>query len=729
MTDEFGEVCQRLNEGIEALAFQLLGAPSKRTRTELRFGKSQAVAVTIAGPRRGEWYDHRVQRGGDGLELIREIKGLSRSDALSFARDWLRLLHGKATGRNGTANSEYVANSQQDEDDAARLAKAQQIARAAVSISDTPAAEYFIRRGITSAQVALLPNIGWRPTAWKNGAHYGAVVFKATDAAGEVCAVQQIYLTDHGSKAPIRPTKRTNGLLAGAAVRFPGDHDTGTVILAEGPENALSVWQSTRQDTWALLGPRWGDAPVTTGAEIILARDSDQPGSPADRALLNGAERLVERGFAVRIATPAQYEHLKSDFNDMLRRDGEKAVACAIADAVEYILHQKVREPVLEMFDAGLDDVVPPPRGWLLGNTYCRRFVSFLIGGGSAGKTALCLAQAVAIATKRNLIGEHVFLDRARVGFILLEDDVHELRRRLLAVRQHHNIGRHELVEHLFLCAHKGDRLLQRTRDGRLEAGDLGRLIREAVATYRLDAIIIDPLVKTHAVEENSNSEMDQVVDLLAGMASELNIAIMMPHHIAKGGAHAPGDADRGRGASAIKDGGRLTYTLTPMSEEEADQLNIPLTERRCFVRMDSAKVNIVPPGTAKWFRLVGVRIGNGDAFYPQGDEVQTLEPFAPRDVWALVTTPVANRILDRIDAGPAPGRRYSPAPQSTDRAAWHVVLSELPELISEKQAKEVISTWIKNGVLEVREYDDPNDPRKTGKPKGLFVNAAKRPG
>src|SRR5262249_16101121 len=137
---------------------------------------------------------------------------------------------------------------------------------------------------------------------------------------------------------------RTNGLLAGAAVRFPGDHDTGTVILAEGPENALSVWQSTRQHTWALLGPRWGDAPVPAGAEIILERDNDLHGSPADRALINGAERMGERGVVVRIATPTQYEDPKSDFNDMLRRDGEKAVASTIADAVEYAPRQKVNE-------------------------------------------------------------------------------------------------------------------------------------------------------------------------------------------------------------------------------------------------------------------------------------------------------------------------------------------------------------------------------------------------
>ena len=39
--------------------------------------------------------------------------------------------------------------------------------------------------------------------------------------------------------------------------------------------------------------------------------------------------------------------------------------------------------------------------------------------------------------------------------------------------------------------------------------------------------------------------------------------------------------------------------------------------------RVDSAKVNIAPPSIeARWFRIVGVPIGNGTDLYPDGDEV-----------------------------------------------------------------------------------------------------------
>src|SRR5437763_8953753 len=79
-----------------------------------------------------------------------------------------------------------------------------------------------------------------------------------------------------------------------------------------------------------------------------------------------------------------------------------------------------------------------------------------------------------------------------------------------------------------------------------------------------------------------------------------------------------PGNANRGRGASAFKDAGRLVYTLTPMSDDEAKLFDMGEDERRRLVRMDNAKVNIAPrPVGAKWFKLVGVPLGNRTDLYP----------------------------------------------------------------------------------------------------------------
>jgi len=59
------------------------------------------------------------------------------------------------------------------------------------------------------------------------------------------------------------------------------------------------------------------------------------------------------------------------------------------------------------------------------------------------------------------------------------------------------------------------------------------------------------------------------------------------------------------------------------MNEGEAEQSAISPDDRHQYVRLDSAKVNVVPHvGRAAWFRLVSVPIGNGDNTYSTGDAV-----------------------------------------------------------------------------------------------------------
>ena len=79
-------------------------------------------------------------------------------------------------------------------------------------------------------------------------------------------------------------------------------------------------------------------------------------------------------------------------------------------------------------WDTGDDTGIPPPRGWLLGNVFARRFVSSLLGEGAVGKTAVRYAQMLSLATGRELTGERVY-QRCRVLVVSLEDDIDELRR------------------------------------------------------------------------------------------------------------------------------------------------------------------------------------------------------------------------------------------------------------------------------------------------------------
>jgi hypothetical protein len=218
---------------------------------------------------------------------------------------------------------------------------------------------------------------------------------------------------------------------------------------------------------------------------------------------------------------------------------------------------------------------------------------------------------------------------------------------------------------------------------------------------------------------------MDFVCELLTKLAIEKNIAVDAPHHTRKG-LLAAGDADNGRGASGIRDAGRLVYTLTTMSDDEAKMFGIPEAERRFYVRLDNAKVNITPPAQkAEWFKLVGVKLRNGTADYPNGDEVQTVVLWTPPDTWANLSAVALNAALTEIDAGLPNGQRYSGAASAKGRAAWLVVQRHCADK-TEAQCRETVRTWLRTGTLYNEKYDDPVTRNKV---EGLRVNATKRPG
>src|SRR5829696_3087033 len=105
----------------------------------------------------------------------------------------------------------------------------------------------------------------------------------------------------------------------------------------------------------------------------------------------------------------------------------------------------------LLVWDAGDDDGAIPPRGWQLGNSFCRGFISSVLAEGGTGKTAYRIAQMLALVTGRPLTGEHVF-QRCRCLLVSLEDGRDELRRRIRAAMRFYGVEPEEVKGWLFLA-------------------------------------------------------------------------------------------------------------------------------------------------------------------------------------------------------------------------------------------------------------------------------------
>jgi hypothetical protein len=83
------------------------------------------------------------------------------------------------------------------------------------------------------------------------------------------------------------------------------------------------------------------------------------------------------------------------------------------------------------------------------------------------------------------------------------------------------------------------------------------------------------------------------------------------------------------------------------------------------------------------------------------------------------------NRILTEIDGGILDGTFYTAAPNASTRAAWQVIRKCAPQK-TEPEAREIIRTWIKNGLLIEFEYHNPASRKPA---TGLRVDNTKRPG
>jgi AAA domain len=149
--------------------------------------------------------------------------------------------------------------------------------------------------------------------------------------------------------------------------------------------------------------------------------------------------------------------------------------------------------PDLGERDAGDDVDLPPPRRWLLGNQFCRTFLSGLVAPGSTGKSALRLAQCLSLATGRELTGQHVFA-RGRVLLVSLEDDQEEMQRRILAARLHHNVTLEDVKGWLFYATPKGIKLAE-VKNGSRQIGMLEKSLRKSIERRRPDVLVLDPYV------------------------------------------------------------------------------------------------------------------------------------------------------------------------------------------------------------------------------------------
>jgi len=351
------------------------------------------------------------------------------------------------------------------------------------------------------------------------------------------------------------------------------------------------------------------------------------------------------------------------------------------------------------------DPAAIPPRQWVYGRHYIRRFLSVTVAAGGSGKTALTLTEAIAMATGKDILGTET-LPR-RVWVWNLEDPLEELQRRIAGICQHYNVKQEDFADRLYVNSGRDSKLLIADSErGEAALTPAVDEITHFINEHSIDVIIVDPFVSSHRLNENDNGQMDLVVKAWGQIADRGNCAVELVHHVRKaqpGQSASYGDA---RGASALTDAARHVRRLQRMTAEEARLAGIDEREFWQYSREADSKDNLAPPSRdSSWRKMVSVEIANGDS-------IGVMEPWQWPDAFEDVTAADLAHVQGLIRDGE--WREDVRSKQWVGLAVAQVLgLDERDEAVKSK-IKTMLQTWIDNRELKVVERPDAQRrPRK----------------
>jgi hypothetical protein len=286
-------VAQALAERIEALVRELL-PNGTREGHEWRAGnvhgdRGSSLAVRLHGLKAGIWCDFATGQSGDALDLVRAVLRCGTGEALTWSRRWLGLKGADAAPKNRSAprpaepepNPNPWYNPWQG----------------AKSIPGSLAETYLAGRELhfedPAGRVLRFASGRWRRNPEEQLECHPALLCALRDArSGAQCGIINIYLRPDGSgRLHDKKGKTVTGRAGGAVVMLSDfDEPTAGLILCEGVETGIALWQNEIRPIWACgAAGTLAKFPVMLGIEALtIAADADVTGQRA-------AAELAER--------------------------------------------------------------------------------------------------------------------------------------------------------------------------------------------------------------------------------------------------------------------------------------------------------------------------------------------------------------------------------------------------------------------------------------------------
>ena len=205
-----------------------------------------------------------------------------------------------------------------------------------------PSLPYLAARGLDPAAFPDLSRaVRFAPRCWhaSSKAERPTLIAALTDEAGQVLAIQRLYLTADCRAKACKPMSL--GKISGLAIKL--GPPTDTLYVAEGLEDAMTAQQASEANSsaWAAAGSSNMPnlvLPVATKTVVFLGQnDKDNPNQrdkTFEQNLAKAAPKLLSEGKAVRVAWPPVGV---PDVNELVRGRTGAALVAGYADVTRMI--------------------------------------------------------------------------------------------------------------------------------------------------------------------------------------------------------------------------------------------------------------------------------------------------------------------------------------------------------------------------------------------------------
>jgi hypothetical protein len=356
-----------------------------------------------------------------------------------------------------------------------------------------------------------------------------------------------------------------------------------------------------------------------------------------------------------------------------------------------------------------IDFATIPTRKPIYGNHYIRGFMSTTVAPGGLGKSALVLAECIAMCAHTPVLGPYLHGHAPkRVVYYNAEDPIDEIQRRVAAICLHHNIDQSLIADRLFTASgrdHWKDLLLAAGEAGTLNEALFLEMERFGRANA-IDVFVFDPLANMTTSPE-TNEVFRAIGRRLSQMADKVGCAVELVHHTRKLGGN-EATVEDGRGGSALLAAARAGRVLNRMTKDEAAKAGLSTHVDHFRIEADGKNNLMRSAEKADWYVRESVRL-------PQGDAVVAVAPWSWPEAMDGVAGEDVSAVVDMVREREGEGVPYRADSRSAGwvgKAVAAVMGLDLDDDAGRARAKHVIKAMLATGVIVKTLHDDKRQGR-----------------